>query len=892
MPGGACLSTFSAGMIQDRGIMIQPKYITTWTQLGWLILAISSATSNAEAKDSVPLNQAHAESRGFVNSIVDETDIGGFGAVDVTDFSVYFSGPASNYQLNLNGSGVSSGLYAIDPADTSGIDGDGIGQGDEVLLFQTANQVAGQAAGQVYFTIEADSFSGEVQFTLFETIWSADTANSDESMALNTPLADDLTLSADVARTAGGGFSEELNLGQGIFFINDDGPTVITNGSLATLPANEFNAIQLLVDESFGTQANPVDNVADRVSTTDFQAVLNDLFQVAFGADGPGVLNHTLVLHDEFGSPPFVGLPSGLYALDENSGSGQGEEILLFMNNGEIEGRANGNIYFSITSVGTEVTLTQSLNFNLWHPDSANDNDTVALTGLDGSGIPAYDIRLQRLVVDADGDSASASLSLTEANNSGHVLTFFDDSLSVNGPLSFGSLNQVEFDDIQLSVDESAGQQPDPEDTVADRVSAADYSDQYIATALNTSGMTAIDFGTDGPGAFIFSDTSLLLTDGSGAPLMTGTDSGVFGLVEQPPGSGVFQQSSEIQLSQVGNSIEGQADGVTFFTVSINGSQVTLTQTPGHNLWHPDDTNVDDVVSLTGRADGSATLSYQILLEAAVADRDGDAMPAALLLTEAIDVNGQTRYVLNFADSADDADDAVAPNAVDDVYTAFEDIVLTADDADGSVPGVNNDGVLVNDTDINRDVLAVNNSGTAAASGLGGQVNLAADGTFSYTPPADISGQATLQVEVTDGQAVVTSQLIIDVLPVNDAPGFSITGDVLDADFNPDFINNSLTILGFAFDISAGPADESGQSLQFFTTIISDDEAIIDNNGIILSNAGDLTIDFTGNTGSALIEVYLQDDGSTTNGGTDTSPVMTFEVSAFDLIYTNGFEAL
>ena len=318
-------------MIQDRGIMIQPKYITTWTQLGWLILAISSATSNAEAKDSVPLNQALAESRGFVSSIVDETDIGGFGAVDVTDFSVYFSGPASNYQLNLNGSGVSSGLYAIDPADTSGIDGDGIGQGDEILLFQTANQVAGQADGQVYFTIEADSFSGEVQFTLFETIWSADTANSDESMPLNTPLADDLTLSADVARTAGGGFSEALNLGQGIFFINDDGPTVIINGSLATLPTNEFNAIQLLVDESFGSQANPVDNVADRVSTTDFQAVLNDLFQVAFGADGPGALNHALVLHDEFGSPPFVGLPSGLFALDENSGSGQGEEILLFM---------------------------------------------------------------------------------------------------------------------------------------------------------------------------------------------------------------------------------------------------------------------------------------------------------------------------------------------------------------------------------------------------------------------------------------------------------------------------------------------------------------------------------------------------------------------------------
>jgi len=790
--------------------------------------------------------------------------------------------------------GLPSGLFALD-------ENSGSGQGEEILLFMNNGEIEGRANGDIYFSITSVGTEVTLTQSLNLNLWHPDSADGNDAVAL-TGLdgsgvpAYAINMQRLIMDADGDSELVFLNLtedndGDHVFNFIDDAPTIASNGTLATIPFNEFNAIQLLVDESLGSQPNPVDNVVDRISTSNFQAVLNDLLHFETSTDGLGVLLHQLELFDGFGSPTQTGMPSGLYALDENSASGQGEEILLFMSNGEIEGRVNGDVYFSITNVGTEVTLTQSFNFNLWHPDSANGNDTVALTGLDGSGIPAYDIRLQRLVVDADGDSASASLSLTEANNSDHVLTFFDDSLIVNGPLSFGSLNQVEFDDIQLSVDESAGQQPDPEDIVADRVSAVDYNIQFSATALNTSGMTAIDFGTDGPGAFIFSDTSLLLTDGSGTPLMTGTHSGVFGLVEQPPGSGVFQQSSEIQLSQVGNSIEGQADGVTFFTVSINGSQVTLTQTPGHNLWHPDDTNVDDVVSLTGRADGSATVSYQILLEAAVADRDGDSMPAALLLTEAIDVNGQTRYVFNFADSADDVDDAVAPNAVDDVYTAFEDIVLTADDADGSVPGVNNDGVLVNDTDINGDVLAVNNPGTAAASGLGGQVNLAADGTFSYTPPADVSGQATMQVEVTDGQAVVTSQLIIDVLPVNDAPGFSITGDVLDADINPDFINNSLTILGFAFDISAGPADESGQSLQFFTTVISDDEAIIDNNGVFLSNTGDLTIAFTGNTGSALIEVYLQDDGSTTNGGTDTSPVMTFEVSAFDLIYANGFEA-
>ena len=227
---------------------------------------------------------------------------------------------------------------------------------------------------------------------------------------------------------------------------------------------------------------------------------------------------------------------------------------------------------------------------------------------------------------------------------------------------------------------------------------------------------------------------------------------------------------------------------------------------------------------------------------------------------------------------------------VDNIYTAFEDTTLIADDADGSVNGLNDDGVLVNDFDVDADILTVVNPGTFTGTGIGGEININADGTFTYTAPADISGEDMFTFDITDGIHVVASNLNTEVLPVNDAPSFNILGDILSAQAHPEFINNTLSIPLFAFDIVKGPIDENNQTIEFTATIIADSDSVLAAGGVSVADDGELSLIFNGNLGLAIIQLTATDDGQTTNGGDDTSVVVEFSVSYTDLLFANGFE--
>src|SRR5207248_5926504 len=57
------------------------------------------------------------------------------------------------YTLKLTGSNVASGLYALDPADTTTGDGDGIGQGTQIVLNQVGDVITSSVGVTTYFTI-------------------------------------------------------------------------------------------------------------------------------------------------------------------------------------------------------------------------------------------------------------------------------------------------------------------------------------------------------------------------------------------------------------------------------------------------------------------------------------------------------------------------------------------------------------------------------------------------------------------------------------------------------------------------------------------------------------------------------------------------------------------
>jgi large repetitive protein len=155
-----------------------------------------------------------------------------------------------------------------------------------------------------------------------------------------------------------------------------------------------------------------------------------------------------------------------------------------------------------------------------------------------------------------------------------------------------------------------------------------------------------------------------------------------------------------------------------------------------------------------------------------------------------------------------------------------------------------------------------------------------ATGTLTYTPVANASGVANVSVQILDNGGTAnggnpngnTVDFTITVNDVNDAPSFTKGADqtVLED-------SGAQTAVGWASAISAGPANESGQTLTFNAT--NNNNALFSVQPAIAAN-GTLTYTPAANAfGTATVSVSLQDNGGTANGGVDTSPIQTFAIN-------------
>ncbi len=161
-----------------------------------------------------------------------------------------------------------------------------------------------------------------------------------------------------------------------------------------------------------------------------------------------------------------------------------------------------------------------------------------------------------------------------------------------------------------------------------------------------------------------------------------------------------------------------------------------------------------------------------------------------------------------------------------------------------------------------------------------GQPAIAANGTLTYTPAADANGSATVTVSIHDDGGVLNAgvdtstaqSFTITVNAVNDAPSF-----VKGADQSANEDGGAQSVANWATAMSAGPADEAGQALNF---LVSND-----NNALFAAQpaiAGDGTLTYTPSAnvnGTAVVSVRLHDAGGTSNGGVDTSAAQTFTIS-------------
>jgi len=138
--------------------------------------------------------------------------------------------------------------------------------------------------------------------------------------------------------------------------------------------------------------------------------------------------------------------------------------------------------------------------------------------------------------------------------------------------------------------------------------------------------------------------------------------------------------------------------------------------------------------------------------------------------------------------------------------------------------------------------------------------------SFSFTVQAATSAAGA---GLSSGSATAT----ITVNSVNDVPSFTKGADqtVLEN-------AGAQTVNNWATSISAGPANESGQTLTFQVT--NNTNAALFSVAPAISSTGTLTYTPANNvSGTATITVVLKDNGGTANGGVDTSAPQTFNIN-------------
>ncbi|MEM7303532.1 MAG: Ig-like domain-containing protein, partial [Pseudomonadota bacterium] len=200
-----------------------------------------------------------------------------------------------------------------------------------------------------------------------------------------------------------------------------------------------------------------------------------------------------------------------------------------------------------------------------------------------------------------------------------------------------------------------------------------------------------------------------------------------------------------------------------------------------------------------------------------------------------------------------------APTATNNQYTTNEDTAvggnLLTDDTGAGV-----------DSDIDGDPVSVDSASVGTfVTAQGGTVTIAANGNFTYTPPANYSGADTFSYRATDGASVDIGQVSITVTAVNDAPNAVNDGPVTTAEDTP------VTIT----PVTDNDTDVEGNGLGITAingTNVSPGDTIAVANGSVFVALNGTTVIFTPTTNynGATSFDYTISDG---NGGFDTATV-------------------
>nr|WP_298688236.1 DUF5801 repeats-in-toxin domain-containing protein [uncultured Dongia sp.] len=620
-------------------------------------------------------------------------------------------GPGSvTYALVLTGTNVPSGLYAVDPTDTESVI-DGIGRGAEILLSKDGNDVVGKIGTTEYFRISVDA-DGKVTFTQSDNVWHGDTGSNDDSQTLTLSAADALKIVQTLTDIDGDSASGSINLGQGVFSIEDDGPIV---------SATSESSVSITMDESVGADANDPNTspTSDEPAEAGFFGTktgsVAGLFNaVDFGADGAQAgINpqYKLVLRTEAGENIDIGTtevptnlsvsdPTGLYPVDNI--------VLVAVSDYQVNGYVGSYDADSSTNVLAFVVRV----------DAATGELTVSQAlpishGIDGSSAAAHD-DVASLVV---GDLGGIFVSLTATDGDGDKATVeapaaLGISFEDDGPMIMAVSSYVAMDENGLPGGIAGG----PGDNGG--TASADF-------------VVRVDFGQDGEAANAFELTSITATV-DGQPLVLATAGGqpinvsVLAVAENGYPAGTLVGWSGPSLSE---------HGYWAFTVTINQEgQGTFNLLLPLNHPRQDDGNPNN---------GTETAwEDNILLSVGVRATDGDGDTVNATVTFNVDDDTPTAV-------GDNIGTFVENSAKVDLGTVLD--VLLANDLPGA------DGINAT----SPGVVTLANGGVGALGGIFTIENIDGVEHVFYQAPANVADDANDTVQYTlvdkDGDATTAT---------------------------------------------------------------------------------------------------------------------------------------
>jgi len=221
----------------------------------------------------------------------------------------------------------------------------------------------------------------------------------------------------------------------------------------------------------------------------------------------------------------------------------------------------------------------------------------------------------------------------------------------------------------------------------------------------------------------------------------------------------------------------------------------------------------------------------------------------------------------------------IVPNAIDSndapSFTPGSDVVITEDAGAQSINWASN--ISANNAGQTVEFHVVSNTNSSL---FDEAPAINANGTLTFAAKPNVSGTAEITVALSDdggteynGQDTSAPHtLSIEVLPVNDAPSFSVGADVV-------VLRNvgAQAIAGFANDFNAGPLEASQTVAEYLVES--------DNPGIFLAGPevdvnGQLTFTPRRTTsGTANVSIQVRDSGGTANGGVDVSETLPFSIT-------------